>query len=181
MKRKSVVSLAVGMAAILLLSLFVMTLASSAKAGSDRPFKATLAGSVYWEFPGESPSNCEVVTTLSDISGQATHMGRVETFWSHCPAEPDYVDDGKIRLVAANGDELYGTYDYDPNDESNEIPITLAGGTGSFADASGAIVVTYVVIPQFLPDCNPETDDFYCFDLSVSWPWSGTMTGTISY
>jgi len=181
MKRKSVLSLAAGMAAILLLALFVVALASTAKAGSDRPFKANLAGAAYWEFPGTSPSNCTVVTTLSDISGQATHMGQVETFWSHCPAEPDYVNDGRIRIVAANGDELYGTYDYDPNDESNEIPITLNGGTGAFADASGAIVATYEVVPQFIPGCDPEPDPFPCFDFSVPWPWTGTMTGTISY
>jgi hypothetical protein len=181
MKRKSVVSLAIGMAAILLLSLFVVTLASTAKAGSDRPFKATLTGAAHWEFPGTSPSNCALVTTLTEPTGQATHMGRVETFWSHCPAEPDYVNDGRIRFVAANGDELYGTYDYDPNSESNDIPITLTGGTGSFVDASGAIVVTYDVIPQFIPECNPEPDPFPCFDFSVPWPWYGTMTGTISY
>lgn len=45
----------------------------------------------------------------------------------------------------ANGDILYGVYDYDPNSDSNSIPVTLTGGTGRFADASGAAVVTYRV------------------------------------
>ena len=181
MKRKSVLSLAVGMAAILLLSLFVVSVAFSAKGGSDRPFKATLAGAARWEFPGTSPSNCTEVTTFTEATGEATHMGRIETLWSHCPAEPDYVNEGRMRLIAANGDELYGAYDYDPNSESNDFPITFTGGTGLFADASGTVTLSYNVIPQFIPGCNPEPDPFPCFDFTVPWQWSATMTGTISY
>ncbi len=181
MKRKSIVSLAAVMAVILLFSLFVVSAASAGKGGTDRPFKATLAGSARWEFPGLSPSNCTIVTTLTEATGQETHMGRVEAFFSHCPAEPDYVNDGRMRLIAANGDELYGTYNYDPNSASNVIPITLIGGTGLFVDASGSVAITYNFIPQFIPGCNPEPDPFPCFDFSVPWPWSATLTGTISY
>jgi hypothetical protein len=181
MKRKSTISLAVVMAVILLFSLFVVSMAFADKSGTDRPFKATLTGTARWEFPGESPSNCTVVTTITEATGQGTHVGQIEAFWSHCPGEPDYMNDGRLRLVAANGDELYGTYDYDPNSESNDIPITFNGGTGSFADASGAVVGTYEVIPQFVSECNPEPDPFPCFDFSVPWPWSATLTGTISY
>jgi hypothetical protein len=181
MKRKSILSLSVVTAVILLFSLFVVSTAFADKGGTNLPFKATLAGTASWEFPGESPSNCTVVTTFTEATGQATHMGQIEAFWSHCPAEPDYLNDGRLRLIAANGDELYGTYNYDPNSESNNIPITINGGTGSFADASGAVVGTYEVIPQFVPGCNPEPDPFPCFDFSVPWPWSATLTGKINY
>ncbi len=181
MKRKSIVSLAAVIAVILLISLFVVYVASAATGGTDRPFKATMAGSAHWELPGSSPSNCTIVTTLTEATGQETHMGRVEAFWSHCPAEPDYVNDGRLKIIAANGDDLYGTYDYNPNSASNVIPITLNGGTGSFAEADGAVVATYVVIPQFIPGCNPVPDPVPCFDYTVPWPWSATLTGTISY
>ncbi len=181
MKRKSIVSLSAVIAVILLFSLFVVSVASAEKDGADRPFKATLAGSAHWAFPGLSPSNCTMVTTLTEATGQATYMGRVEAFDSHCPVEPDYVNDGRMKLIAANGDELFGTYNYDPASASNVIPITLTGGTGLFVDASGSVAITYNVIPQFIPGCNPEPDPVPCFDYSVSWPWSATLTGRISY
>jgi hypothetical protein len=121
-----------------------------------------------------------VVTTLTEATGEATHMGRIEASFSHCPAEPEIINDGRLRIVAANGDELYGTYNYGPEYEGDEIPVTLDGGTGAFADASGAVIMKYEVIPQFIPECNPEPDPFPCMDFSVAWPWSATLTGTIS-
>ena len=180
-KRKSTLSLFAAMAAILLFILFAVSVVSAAEGGSERPFRATLAGSASWEFPGFWPSGCTEVTTLSNAAGQATHMGLIEYSSSHCPMEPDYVNDGMFTIIAANGDELYGTYNYDPNSESNEILVTLNGGTGRFVDASGAAVLTYDVIPQFIPGCNPAPDPFACFDFSVPWPWFATLTGTISY
>ncbi len=181
MKRKPIASLTVVITVFLVFGLFATPIASAATGGTDLPFQATMVGWAHWEFPGSSPSNCTVVTTLTEPNGQATHMGRIAAFWSHCPAEPDYVNDGRIRIIAANGDELFGTYNYDPSSESNDIPITLNGGTGAFAEATGAVVATYNVIPQFIPECNPDPDPFPCMDFSVPWPWSATLIGTISY
>ncbi len=181
MKRKSIISLAAVMAVILLLSLFVVSMASAGKGGTDRPIKATLAGSASWGFPGVSPSNCTIATTLTEATGQESHLGLVEASFSHCPAEPDYVNDGRLKLIAANGDELYGTYNYDPSSENNVILITLNGGTGAFIDAFGDVSMTYNAIPQFISGCNPEPDPFPCLDFSIPWPWSATLTGTISY
>ena len=181
MKRKIIVSMAVVMAVVLLFSLFIVPVAIAAEGGTDLPFKATLVGGAHWEFPGSTASGCTVVTTLTEPTGQATHMGKVQAFMSHCPAEPEIVNDGRVKLIAANGDELYGTYNYDPASESNDIPITLNGGTGLFAGASGTVIMTYEVIPQFIPGCNPDPDPFPCMDFSISWPWSAALTGTISY
>ena len=180
MKKKTTILLAVGFVVILLSSLYFVGIATAAKGGTDLPFKATLTGTARWEFPGSTLSNCEITTTITEATGQATHMGKIEAYWSHCPAEPDIVIDGKLKLIGANGDELYGTYDYNPMSESNEISITLNGGTGLFADASGTVIATYDVVPQFIPGCtNP--DPFLCMDFSIPWPWSATLTGTISY
>lgn len=181
MKKKLIVSLAVVMAVILLSSPFIFRAATAAEGGTNLPFKATLVGSARWEWPGTWPSNCQIVTTVTEPTGEATHLGKIKMFSTHCPAEPDYIVDGKLKIVAANGDELYGTYNYDPASESNDIPVTLNGGTGRFADASGSVIMTYDVIPQFIAGCNPDPDPFPCFDFSIPWPWSATLTGTISY
>jgi len=181
MKRKMIVSLAVVITVILLFSPFIIPAVTAAEGGTDLPFKATVTGAAHWEFPGSTPSNCTVVTTLTEATGQATHMGQIELSASHCPAEPEIVNDGRITFIGANGDKLYGTYNYDPMSESQDIPVTLNGGTGLFADATGTANMAYDVVPQFIEGCNLEPDPFVCMDFSVPWPWSATFTGTISY
>ena len=91
-------------------------------------------------------------------------------------------DDGHVRLVAANGDELFGIYGYPQIDDGS--PINITGGTGRFEGATGELAISYYVIPQFM--CEPaDWDDedavFACMDFSVSWPWFATLSGTISY
>jgi hypothetical protein len=164
-----------------LIGVLAVPAASSAQDGADRPFSATLTGSATWLFPGDTPSQCTIVTTLTESTGQATHLGRVAALWSHCPAEPGYVIDGRVTITAANGDTLTGQYDYDPTVKSNILAIAWTGGTGRFANASGAVAVTYNVIQQFIPGCNPVPKPSACYDFSVPWPWSATMVGTISY
>ena len=154
---------------------------ASVPATPVKPFEARFTGSARWAFPGESPSNCAIVTTLTDSMGQSTHLGRVAASWSHCPAEPAYVTDGRLTITAANGDMLFGRYDYDPTSASHSFPVSWTGGTGRFAQASGSVVVAFTVIPQFIPGCNPEPAPFPCFDFSVPWAWSATATGTITY
>jgi hypothetical protein len=159
------------------------TAAAGASAPSTpvKPFEARFTGSAHWEYPGVSPSNCTIVTTLTDAIGQTTHMGRVVASWSQCPAEPAYEFDGRLTITAANGDLLFGLYDFDPTSGINSFSVSWTGGTGRFAQASGSAVVAYTVIPHFIPGCNPEPDPFPCFDFSVPWQWSATATGTIAY
>jgi hypothetical protein len=85
--------------------------------------------------------------------GQLAHLGEVTTVFEHCSRMNvdmatgavtfDY-GDGQMTVVAANGDELYGTY----ADGSGELmadgnvawrdTFTLTGGTGRFEGASGS-------------------------------------------
>jgi hypothetical protein len=171
------------LAAAALVTLLLVPAATAGKGGTDRPFQATLTGSVHWAFPGVSPSNCTVVTTLSNSTGEVTHLGRVVVSWSHCPAEPAYITDGRMTMTAANGDILYGTYNYDPNSTGNTIPLTFVGGTGRFADATGTVIVTYWVDPVFwpMPPCDPKTDPLGCMNLTVPWSAGWSFTGTINY
>jgi hypothetical protein len=146
--------------------------------GTNRPFKATLTGEVYWEFPGESPSDCTPVTTNVDATGNATHMGRVVAHWSHCPAEPGYVLDGRITVVAANGDELHGIYDYDPPGGGVVLSIYFEGGTGRFAEASGVVTATSGLVPVLKEGCDDPTN-IDCLDFSQRWQWWSTLIGSI--
>ncbi len=144
MSKRWLVVLCVAMAA-----LSVMPMASAAPDGTDRPFKASFAGPVHWEFPGEFASGCTEITTVTESPGKVTHMGKVMLSSSHCPGEPGklFTNDGFGTIKAANGDKLYMVYDYDPLDEGNEIEVTFDGGTGRFSEATGTAVWTYYVIP----------------------------------
>ncbi len=153
---------------------------SAGPGGTDRPFEAEYVGAAHWEFPGVYEPGCSEVTTISDATGKATHLGAVEFASWHCPGEPDYIMDGYATIVAANGDELYVRYDYDPFDETNRIPITFDGGTGRFVGATGSGIWTYGVTPVLVDGCD-DPEDFACLDFGVAWPWWSEMEGIISY
>jgi hypothetical protein len=161
-----------------LVSLVAVPSVAAGPRGTDRPFKAALTGVVLYEFPGPA---CPIVTTVTESSGRATHLGRVAASWSHCPAAPEIVMDGMVTITAANGDTLTGTYDYDPASPILSFPINWTGGTGRFSDATGSVIGVYTVTPQFIPGCVPDPDPFPCYDFTVPWPWSGTLSGTINY
>lgn len=161
-----------------LVGLLFVPAASAARGGTERPFHTTLVGSVHWESDAVSPSNCASVTALSVGIGEATHLGRVSVAWSHCPAEPEYIMDGRMILTAANGDQLFGIYDHD--DLSS---VTVTGGTGRFSGATGSLVNDIVVVPVFwpMPPCDPNTDPMGCANTTVPWQVTWTLAGTIDY
>ncbi len=176
--------------AVLVVALVTLMTAPGAYAGrggTDRPFRATLVAEAYWDFTGEARPDCGPVTTLTNPTGRATHMGKVTASQSHCPALDEYIGDGRLTMVAANGDRVFGTYDYDPYGP-DVIPITITGGTGRFKGASGSLTEVYSVEPQFSAVCTTEPvcvdvsgDGSLYLDLSARWPWSATLTGTITY
>jgi hypothetical protein len=180
--------LPIAVVVVALVTLMAAPGAYAGRGGMDRPFRATLVAEAHWDFTGEVRPDCGPVTTLTNPTGRATHMGKVTASQSHCPALDEYIGDGRITIVAANGDKVYGTYDYDPNDETNVIPITITGGTGRFKGASGSLTEVYRVEPQFSTVCTTEPlcldvsgDGSLFLDLTVPWPWSATLTGTITF
>ena len=112
---------------------------------------------------------------MTEASGRATHMGRVGYEGAHCP-EDDVIDDGQFTIIAANGDKLYGVYDYPAIDEGE--PVTFTGGTGRFAGASGGGVWEYEVELTFRDNCDPDNDPLMCLTNS---PWWSTLTGTTDH
>jgi hypothetical protein len=157
---------------ILLWVLFLVASAGCAgEGGTDLEFNVELAGEVHWE----TTDQCAGVTTITDATGTATFMDDVSAAMRHCPEASDSAnhEDGSIVLTAADGDELYGVYDY-PAIDGGE-PITITGGTGRFENASGSLDISYRVRPP-LDDGVRDSSDF-----SVPWEWDATMSGTISY
>ena len=161
-----------------LAALAAVPTASAGKAAT--PFKATLKGSVAYYVPDVCPPSCRTFTTMVYASGQATGIGRITIKSWHRPYDPDNHRDGHVTIVAADGDRLYGRYDYKGSDV---IPVTFTGGTGRFDGASGTAVMKARVTMRFkaAPPCDKKTDAFACLDPDVPWPWSATISGTIEY
>lgn len=120
------------------------------------------------------------VTTATDATGKATHIGRVSLLSSHCPDEPGYVLDGRSTVAAANGDELYGVYDYDPFSESNEILVYFRWRDRTIRRIlrrKGVDLLHHPGIEGRLR--RPREHD--CRDFMVPWTWWSTPARSISY
>jgi hypothetical protein len=121
------------------------TATASAAAVESRPFMAEFTG-VGSFAPTPRPG---VLTGTGVGSGHATHLGKVNVSTSElldftvAPGDVT-IRDGRLVMVAANGDELHWTYS-----GSGPVPdasggvafggvFTITGGTGRFADATGS-------------------------------------------
>jgi hypothetical protein len=87
------------------------------------------------------------VTT--EQSGISSHFGRVSirSEGSAGPAEPPadpgtFVGGGLVTIESANGDQLWGTYTFTGTPTEATQVITITGGTGRFANASGTLTFT---------------------------------------
>lgn len=181
--------LPIAVAVVALVTLMAAPGAYAERGGMDRPFRATMVGEAYFGILADARPDCDPeLTTFTDSPGRATHMGKITMSSSHCSMSEAYMD-GELTIAAANGDELLGVYDYDPYDETNRIPVTISGGSGRFERASGSLTMAYSVEPQFTTDCKTDpfcidvdpSDEKLFLDIAVPWPWSATLTGTITY
>ena len=131
----------------------------------ERPFRLSFSGSVEVVVSAAWCGSSPWVGVLIVGDGHATHLGRVSAEASQCTnGVTGEVANGVVTLVAANGDELYGTYVGGPGSSAPvEATQTFIGGTGRFANATGqAFELAY-------PN-DPEP--------GLVW---GTIEGTISY
>jgi hypothetical protein len=162
--------------ASLALALAIISPASAlAKAkGSDRPVKATASGTVTLNpFTG---------VFVGEITGVGSHIGRYSGYGAGAGAftkQGTFEAIGTASLVAANGDELFGsaTFKTSPFDllhpaHTTTQVTTITGGTGRFAYASGVLTTVYEVTP--LIPFNPATG-------TLVNRTEGTTTGRISY
>ena len=120
--------------------------ASANAGGTDRPHMGTVSGTVSLNvLPG-------VLT--ADANGVATHIGVFTTSLEGRVAltPTGTFGSGTQKIVAANGDELTGTYTLatpgaPATAHTTTIVTTVTGGTGRFADASGTLTSVVEVSP----------------------------------
>ena len=159
---------------VLLTSLLLFSIARSPLAGpqgTNRPLTGTLMGAATFAFGDAEcvPVNVVGVKTITVAEGNVSHLGKAQALFSHCPGPP--YKNGQLTLKAANGDELWGTYEDD--DGAPPFVVHIAGGTGRFNNAQGVFNLYWSVEWVFDDAGNP--------DWSAAWPWWATVEGTISY
>ena len=163
----------------MLLTALVLTVAALTPAaalakagGTDRPVKGTVVGDVTVPIPS--------LQLTTDASGVMTHLGK---YTAHFEGSAEIVGgrilgEGTFTVVAANGHELTGTFTTDEGLSFGEphsltVVLTIRGGTGRFADASGMITAPIVATPScFLEPSCPG---------ALVETLEGQWTGRISY
>ena len=120
--------------------------ASANAGGTDRPFMGTVSGTVSL--------NVLTGAMTADGEGVATHLGEYTTsLEGTATITPTGVfGSGTQTIVAANGDELTGTYTLSTPGapgvaHTTTIVSTITGGTGRFSDASGTVTTVVEVSP----------------------------------
>ena len=143
-------------AAAATMSVALGAVAAPAAAAKDQPFRASMSG---WTAVGEGAFDGDVADRCREVSGPgvsvttlegtgtASHLGRVSVWTEYCVHGTTGVyGDGELRLTAANGDALVGTFSRGQSYWIDEPAGVLGfvdelvfgpGGTGRFSSASG--------------------------------------------
>jgi len=133
------------LAALAALAAIVLTGPTMATAATTLPFKSDITAQASF---AETPVPGVFTVTTSGV-GHASHLGKVtfsttETLDFVSTMGALVVQDGRMVMVAANGDELRWAYEGtgSPPDEDGVSALTgtflVTGGTGRFADATGS-------------------------------------------
>lgn len=94
--------------------------------------------------PGTGPA-CEMIGTISG-QGPATHLGRIAISGTNCVMLPTsnppvyHFTDGKIILMAANGDTLNGAFSGSFVPTGKGTTFTVVNGTYSFNRGTGRFI-----------------------------------------
>jgi hypothetical protein len=124
-----------------------------------------LWGNEWWEFYSDS-----------DCRGTVSHLGLSRLYTTHIPdLATGALTEGSFKIVAANGDEIQGTYTgvavYDAERPDllahGTAAFVITGGTGRFACATGSINATFL----------ESFDDPSWASAGVVW----TLDGSVSY
>jgi hypothetical protein len=141
-----------------------------ASARDQVPFNGTVSGYVETQEPvDECTAHAHVIN-----SGYASELGAfhgtAEFYPNFCDDPPNITYIGTFHWFAANGDEIYGTFDgyltprpgmsgvYD-----NHETATITGGTGRFTNATGSFTLGGQI-------------DFTTVPPSFVLPWRGTIS-----
>jgi hypothetical protein len=156
----------------LLLALAIAVLAAAAAAQEPKMVPRLLAGTMTGRFVFEGPAEGPW-TSVGDLTGTLRHLGLSRMFTSHL-ADPatGALNQGTFRIVAANGDEIHGTYTgvaawVSGSQVLATAVLVIKGGTGRFAGATGTITASFL-----------ETfDDPTYYSAKSDW----TLSGIVNY
>ena len=112
-------------------------------------------------------------TTTGDVEGTLSHLGLSQMYTEHAiDYETFEISGGEFTIVAANGDQIVGTYTAsgilagDWSHMDGTAHFTVTGGTGRFAGASGMFTAGFLEV----------FDDGYV-SAGVTW----NLVGTVRY
>ena len=141
------------------------TVPRDVKGALDGRFDFTrMWGGEWWQFYSDSHA-----------TGTMSHLGLAHVYHHHVPnLVTGALEQGTFRIVAANGDEIRGTYEgaatYDALRADlvhGAATFVISGGTGRFDGATGSLTASFL-----------ETlDDPTWASARVSW----TLAGTVNY
>jgi len=105
----------------------------------SRDMSGVMDGRFGFEGPWEGPWN-----VTGDLAGTVSHLGLSAMYTNHMTYASGTIADGTFTIVAANGDEILGTYTasagYISDDQAlGHATLSVTGGTGRFARATGTI------------------------------------------
>jgi hypothetical protein len=112
------------------------------------------------------------IDTLGDVVGTLRHLGLAQMYTRHTPNLDGTLSNGEFTIVAANGDEIRGTYTgagewISDTEVLGAATFLIVEGTGRFTEVSGTINVAFL-----------ETfDDPTWASAKVTW----TLQGMVSY
>jgi len=124
------------------MTVLLLAAALQGAAATEMPFKGSFEAveTAAVQFP--------TVTVAGIGAGNATHLGKFTMVYDAEVNLLTRVGIGSIELIAANGDRLFAdilghsTLTSTPNVISIEEVLTITGGTGRFADATGSLIST---------------------------------------
>jgi len=121
---------------------------SYANPGSGNGTKASAAASVTRPAKANGTGRIHVDTATGAVTGEESgvmsHLGKY-TLGLEGTASPSadgtIAGSGTATITGANGDQLTATYTLTGQDPTLNIVVTITGGTGRFANASGTLTV----------------------------------------
>jgi hypothetical protein len=150
-----------------------VALAAPAAADTTREIRGVVTGEVTYADDTGCPLEFR---TVSDASGWFLHMGKTAMHSEHCFTPPNLLVGGSMTFTAANGDQLFTSYNGTATPAMPAVigelvradfEATITGGTGRFAGATGHLAgLGWITFPGWEPP---------------AWPGTWYLDGTIRY